>query len=477
MLVGVSGIAEPNKFIRFLSPDSEVRERKRRRRFTSGYKLRILEKTDMCSKSGEIGKILRGEGLYFSHLSIWRKQRKEGILQGISSKKRGRKEKGINPLSKELESLRKEKVRLEKELKRSFLIIEAQKKNFRDNGNKRGTGIKVESMNLATELSKEIGKKKACEVLKLSRATFYRHYERKKEKKRGIPPLKLDNKEREKVIDTLHSERFCDMSPYEVYAQLLDESVFYCSIRTMYRILENEHGSVKERRRQVLHPNYNKPELIATAPNQVWSWDITKLKSYKKWTYFYLYVIIDIFSRYVVGWMVAYREQTALAKHLIEETCIKQRIAPGQLTIHADRGSSMKSKGVAQLLSDLGVLKTHSRPHVSNDNPYSEAQFKTLKYCPKFPGEFGSIEDSRNFCRFFFDWYGKKHHHSGIGLMTPEQVHYRLADEIYRKRSLVLEKAFNAQPKRFKGKMPIPPALPNAVWINKPKILYNMIDQ
>lgn len=237
----------------------------------------------------------------------------------------------------------------------------------------------------------------------------------------------------------------------------------------MYRLLEKEHGCVKERRRQVQRPNYKKPELLATTPNQVQSWDITKLKSITKWTYFYLYVIMDIFSRYVVGWMVAHREKTALAQRLIKETCQKQNIEPDQLGLHADRGSSMKSKGVAHLLVDLGVTKTHSRPHVSNDNPYSEAQFKTLKYCPQFPQYFGSIEDARLFCQNFFEYYNKEHHHSGIGLVTPEQLHYGLAQKVYDHRCLILKKAFDKNSNRFKGKTPKPPALPKAAWINKPK--------
>ena len=271
------------------------------------------------------------------------------------------------------------------------------------------------------------------------------------------------------VIDTLHSDRFYDLSPYQVYAQLLDDGQYMCAIRTMYRILHAVHGDVKERRRHVDHRQYSKPELLATDTNQVWSWDITKLKGPVKWTYYYLYVILDIFSRYVVGWMIAQRELGALAKRLIEDTCGKQNIAPDQLLIHSDRGPSMKSKPVALLLSDLGVTKSHSRPHVSNDNPYSEAQFKTLKYCPQFPGRFGSIQDARCFCQRFFSWYNKEHRHSGIGLMTPEQVHYGLAQKVYEGRCQVLLSAYEKTPERFKGKVPKPLALPEAAWINKPK--------
>jgi putative transposase len=261
-------------------------------------------------------------------------------------------------------------------------------------------------MNAAATLSNEVGKKPACEALQVPRASFYRFIDRAKKApdhhvQRPSPPLALSPDEKETVLDILHSERFQDKAPHQVYAMLLDEGEYYCSVRTMHRILAAENGGVKERRRHVRRPNYRKPELLATKPNEVWSWDITKLKGPAKWTYFYLYVILDIYSRYVVGWMIAHREQDALARRLIEQTCKNQDIKPEQLTIHADRGSSMKSNAVAHLLADLGVTKTHSRPHVSNDNPYSEAQFKTLKYCPEFPGRFGSIQDARAFCQDF----------------------------------------------------------------------------
>ena len=238
-----------------------------------------------------------------------------------------------------------------------------------------------------------------------------------------IPSWTLSPEERQKVLDLLHTDRFVDQSPREVYATLLDEGTYLCSVRSMYRVLD-EQGEVRERRDQLRHPVYQPPELLATGPNQVWSWDITKLKGPVKWTYYYLYVLLDIFSRYVVGWMVAHREQASLARKLIEETCEKQTIEPGQLLVHSDRGPSMSSKPVALLLADLGVTKSHSRPHVSNDNPYSESQFKTLKYRPEFPERFGSMEDARGFCQTFFPWYNTEHHHSGIGFLTPEQVHY-----------------------------------------------------
>ena len=271
------------------------------------------------------------------------------------------------------------------------------------------------------------------------------------------------------MLNILHTEQFVDKAPTEVYATLLDEGTYHCSVRTMYRILA-EAGEVRERRNQARHPKYQAPELLATAPNQVWSWDITKLRGPVKWAYYYLYVILDIFSRFVVGWMIAYRESAALAKRLIAETCEKENIQPGQLTIHADRGSSMKSKTVAFLLANLGVTKSHSRPYVSDDNPYSESQFKTLKYRPDFPARFGSIQDARSFCREFFPWYNREHRHSGIGLMTPAMVHYGKAEQVSNQRQVVLASAFDNHPERFVRGMPMPPSLPEAAWINKPKV-------
>ena len=267
--------------------------------------------------------------------------------------------------------------------------------------------------------------------------------------------------------DTLNSERFVDQAPTEVYATLLDEGKYLCSVRTMYRILE-EHAELRERRDQLRHPNYEKPVLLATGANQVWSWDITKLLGPMKWAYFHLYVIMDIFSRYVVGWMVAERESAELAKRLINETCSKQGIVSGQLTLHADRGTSMKSKPLAMLLSDLGVTKTHSRPQVSNDNPYSESQFKTLKYRPEFPKRFGSIQHARDVCRDLFGWYNADHYHSGIGLLTPESVHYGRAATIVEGRKQVLLDFFGAHPERFVKGTPKPPEIPSAAWINPP---------
>jgi putative transposase len=282
-----------------------------------------------------------------------------------------------------------------------------------------------------------------------------------------VHPRALNAAEQAAVLEALHSPRFRDAAPAAVYATLLDEGTYLASERTMYRLLAAE-GETRPRRDQLVHPTYSKPELLATAPNQVWSWDITKLLGPAKWTYFYLYVILDVYSRYVVGWMVAHREQAELAERLIAETIAKQAVPPGQLTLHADRGSSMTSKPVAFLLADLGVTKTHSRPHVSNDNPYSESQFKTLKYRPGFPACFTSMEEARAFCQDFFRWYNAEHRHSGIGLLAPEVVHYGQAQAAYDARAQVLATAYDAHPERFVRHAPRPPQLPTAAWINPP---------
>ena len=331
--------------------------------------------------------------------------------------------------------------------------------------------LKQRMMTAAQELSRKVGVRAACEALEVSPATFYRRRQSSSASKpssgRASSPRALAPKERQTVHDTLNSERFVDQAPTEVYATLLDAGKYLCSVRTMYRILE-EHAELRERRDQLRHPNYEKPVLLATGPNQVWSWDITKLLGPMKWVYFHLYVILDIFSRYVVGWMLAERESAELAKRLIKETCSKQGIVAEQLTLHADRGTSMKSKPLAMLLSDLGVTKTHSRPQVSNDNPYSESQFKTLKYRPEFPKRFGSIQHARDVCRDLFGWYNTEHYHSGIGLLTPESVHYGRAAMIVEGRRQVLLDFFGAHPERFVNGAPKPPEIPSAAWINPP---------
>jgi putative transposase len=330
-------------------------------------------------------------------------------------------------------------------------------------------------MDAASTLAPIVGVAPACDALGLARASFYRQARPtvKASPTRGdappvrVSPRALDPVERQAVLETLHAPRFQDRSPTEVYATLLDEGVYLASERTFYRLLAAA-GETTERRDQLVHPRYRQPELLATRPNAVWSWDITRLLGPTTWTYFYLYVILDIFSRYVTGWMVAQREQAGLAERLIADTLTKQKITAGQLTIHADRGASMISKPVAFLLADLGVTKTHSRPHVSNDNPYSESQFKTLKYRPGFPDRFGCIEDARAFCQDFFRWYNTEHRHAGIGLMTPEAVHYERAADLYASRAAVLKAAYAAHPERFVHQVPTPPALPTAAWINPP---------
>ena len=309
----------------------------------------------------------------------------------------------------------------------------------------------------------------ACRALDVSRATFYRRREPDREvRPRPTPARALSAEERKVVLDQLNSDRFADQSPRQVYSKLLDEGDDLCSVRTMYRILE-ENQSTRERRNQLKHPDYKKPELLATGPNEVWSWDITKLKGPEKWTYYYLYVILDIYSRCAVGWMLAHRENADLAKQLIETTIEKQNVQSEQLILHSDRGPSMTSHSVAQLLGSLGVTKSHSRPHVSNDNPFSESQFKTMKYRPEFPKRFGSYQDASQFCRQFFDWYNNEHYHSGIGLLTPSSLHYGQAAEITTAREQTLQRAWQNNPERFVGGIPKPASLPKAVWINAPK--------
>ena len=265
----------------------------------------------------------------------------------------------------------------------------------------------------------------------------------------------------------MHSDRFVDRAPAEIYAVLIDEGKYICSVRTMYRILHQEQ-EVRERRKQKSARSYKKPELLATKPNEVWSWDITKLKGPKKWKHYSLYVILDIFSRYVVGWMIADRENSAHAKELIQETAERQNIQPDQVTLHSDRGTPMTSKTMAQLLADLSITKSLSRPQISNDNPYSESNFKTLKHNPWFPESFGSLEDAKCFCRSFFNWYNNQHRHSGIGFVTPAQFHYGLAAQIIEKRKIVLIAAYAKNPERFVSKVPTPGKLPRAAWINPP---------
>jgi putative transposase len=309
-----------------------------------------------------------------------------------------------------------------------------------------------------------------CAGVGVSRAAFYR-------RRRPVSPLPraarapspraLGSGERQAVLDVLHSDRFVDQSPAEVHATLLEEQTYLCSPRTMYRLLAAA-GEVRERRDQVRHPAYAKPELVATAPNQIWSWDITKLKGPVAYLYFSLYVILDLLSRYVVGWMVAAQESARLAERLITATCAKQAIAPHQLTIHADRGAPMRSKVVAELFTDLGIAASYSRPRVSNDNPFSEAQFRTFKYRPEFPNRFGSIQDARAICHALFAWYNDAHHHNGLRYLTPADVHYGRAATILAARHQTRLAAYAAHPERFVQGPPRRERLPEAVWINAP---------
>lgn len=324
-------------------------------------------------------------------------------------------------------------------------------------------------MSLADDRPAELTLSEACVSLDLPRSTYYRAKSGPKERtQRRRLGRRLTVAEREQVMQTLTSDRFCDQPVRQVWASLLDAGTYLCSVRTMYRILE-ENQAVRERRNQLCHPSYQRPELLATGPNQLWSWDITKLKGPHKWTYFYLYDIMDVYSRKVVGWLLAGRESATLAVELIRQSCAREGIRRDELTVHADRGSSMRSKPVAFLLADLGVTKTHSRPYTSTDNPYSEAQFKTLKYQPDFPERFGSIEDARAFLVRFFGWYNGEHRHGGIGLVTPLQRHDGTDRRVYRDRQEVLKAFYERHPERFVRGVPLPPELPGEVWINKPQ--------
>jgi len=325
-------------------------------------------------------------------------------------------------------------------------------------------------MALVKEHESVLGVSSSCDVLNISRATYYRKRDPVfgPRPKRRSPPRRLPDEERKMVLDILNEERFADHAPAEVHATLLEEGKYYCSVRTMHRILA-ENIVVRERRNQLKHPAYVAPELLATKPNELWTWDITKLRGATKWTYYYLYVILDVFSRYVVGWMVADRECSELAKKLIVESYRTHGVQSGELTLHADNGASMKSKCVAFLLADLGVTKSHSRPHVSDDNPFSESQFKTMKYRPDFPQRFGSLEDARNHCVDFFEWYNHEHHHSGLEMLTPADVHSGLAEQRVAEKQKVLDNAHKAHPERFPAGPPKARELQREVWINKPK--------
>jgi putative transposase len=323
-----------------------------------------------------------------------------------------------------------------------------------------------------SQLAQKTNTKQACEQLAYSRSSYYRQQQTKAAVGEARPaptpsPRALPAAEQDKVRDLLNSERFADSSPRQMYGILLDEGQYLCSVSTMYRLLK-AYEEVRERRNQKRHPVYKKPELLATGPNQVWSWDITKLRGPVPHTYYYMYTILDIFSRYVVGYMIATRELAALARQLVADSCAKQGIEPEQLILHADRGSSMTSKTLALLLADLGVGKSHSRPYTSDDNPFSEAQFKTMKYRPDYPDRFGSPQDARNWAQPFMHWYNNEHRHTSLGLMTPATVHYGLAAELTIQRQATLQAVYEKHPERFVKGLPTPPKQPTAVWINPP---------
>ena len=322
---------------------------------------------------------------------------------------------------------------------------------------------------IVEDLAVEVGVKRACEVLDVPRSRIYRSRHPKMEPKpRPTPARALSYSERFVVRDVLNSERFVDLAPRQVYARLLDEGQYLCHWSTMYRILR-DHDEVRERRNQRQHPVYEKPELLAEAPNQVWTWDITKLRGPYKGKYFALYVVLDMFSRYVVGWMIAERELASLAKTLIEQSCQKEGIQKAHLTIHSDNGKVMRSKSLALLYADLGINASFTRPYTSDDNPYSEAQFKTLKYRPTYPDRFGSIHEAHAWARRFFSWYNHDHYHTGLNLLTPASVHHGQASGIQQQRQQVLTTAFVAHPERFVKAKPVVAEPPQAVWINPPK--------
>ncbi|MDQ3328889.1 MAG: IS3 family transposase [Chloroflexota bacterium] len=452
-------------------PDPEVAALPKRRQFSAAYKRRIVGEANACRVPGEVGALLRREGLYSSHLTHWRREVEASEQAALAPKRRGPKPDLAKAESRRVEVLEREVTRLRQKLGRAEQIIEAQKKLCELLGLPMGEEpSRLNSAMMA--IAPQIGIAAACIGLGVARATFYRAQRPVSVQQANVPrassPRALSTLEQHTILDWLHEPTYADLSPRTVFAMLLDAGRYLASVSTFYRLLRAS-GETRGRRNELTHPAYAKPELLASGPRELWSWDITKLKGPAKWVCFHLYVILDVFSRYVVGWMIAPRESAELAYELIAATCDKEGIVRGQLTLHADRGTSMRSKPVALLLADLGVTKSHSRPHVSDDNPYSEAQFKTLKYQPAFPARFDSIEHARAFCQGFFAWYNHAHRHSGIGYMTPAAVHTGQAPRLYAARQRVLDQAFVAHPERFTRRHPTPPAVPVHVGINFPK--------
>ncbi|WP_374628476.1 IS3 family transposase [Frankia sp. AgPm24] len=448
-------------------------DRPKRRTFTAAYKKRILNEYDGLTGAGERGALLRREGLYHSHIQKWREAQEQGAREALEGRPAGR------PAAAETdadnERLRRENERLTAELARTKAALEVGGKSARALGTDlRERGFRQETRQIVDEAFTSLvpltSVKVACDLLGLSRATMYRR--RHPTPSTDIPsrtpavhPAALDDTERERLLELLNSDRFVDKSAAQVWATLLDEGVYLASVSTMYRLLRARAQTV-ERRAQATHPARKKPELLATRPNEIWSWDITKLTGPARGVYFDLYVILDIFSRKAIHFEVHPTENGELAKAFLEHAVAANgRVRP--IAVHADRGTSMTSQPVAALLAYLNIDQSHSRPHVSNDNPYSEAQFKTLKYCPAFPGRFGSLQDARVFCDVFFAYYNNEHRHSGIALHTPASVHDGTAHEIQARRAQVLDAAYAAHPERF-HRRPTPPALPTRAWINQP---------
>jgi putative transposase len=470
--VGKTQLGEGNrKTLR--APKAINGERVVRRVFPPEYKLSILAEYDRCSESGEKGALLRREGLYSSIVTDWRRQHREGTL--VVSE--GRASTGGRQVpSRDRQAPCRERT--------------PQAQAREDGSDHRGPGKSAGALGRALQerghrrhveliqdaaidelVARGISRVRACRALGRSRASHYRRH--------CTPPIAgppaprprshraLSDELVDEIVAVLNSERFCDQAPAQVWATLLDEGRYLASVSTMYRILRAQH-QVRERRRQARHPAHVKPELVADGPNQVWSWDVTRLAGPHKWTWFQLYVILDVYSRYAVGWLVAPRESDRLAQELIAACAAAEQIPTGQLTLHADRGSSMTSRTVAQLLTDLGVTRSHSRPHVSNDNPFSEAQFKTLKSTPRFPERFVSLAHARTFVDTFFAHYNDHHRHSGIGYHTPASVHHGHHHAIREHRQAVLDHAYATHPHRFR-QPPQAPRVPHHTWINQPQ--------
>src|SRR6266536_1565505 len=475
-----------------LLPDPEVPARPRPpRQYAAAYKLRVLAEYERLDKAGK-GALLRREGLYTSLIGEWRKQRDRGALKALGQgARRGRPP--VDPRKREVARLRADNARLRDQLARQARVLEAQgERSALLPGSQPAAPTPVPASRPTRRpprprraerhrgahhhhLAPIVGTTAACKAIGWPRSSWYRTHRRspappRSPRPRLAPrrqPRALTPAEQRQVLDTLHAERCWDQAPASVDATLLDEGVYLCSIPTMYRLLRAA-GETGDRRRHATHPARVKPELVATAPHRVWSWDITKLHGPAKWTYSYLYTILDSYSRYVVGWTVAAAAASSLAERLLADTITAQGAAADQLGVHADRGTSMTSKPVAMLLADLGVTKSHSRPHVPDDNPYSESRFKTPKQHPTFPERFGSVQDARSFCQGFFRWYNHQHYHSGIALPTPADVHYGRAEQVIDARAMVLDGAYATHPERFVRKPPQPLQLPGQVWINKP---------